>query len=200
MTPVQQPQPHTGELKRSFQKDLIKSRRSCLKQRWLIPLCLLSCCCLSLPPLLLLGSGSRSPLRKRRSQEGSHPARWHREQAAGTRQDRQVGFTQSGDCPRFSHRSDPVRSLSPRGITQQGQIGAVATVSWLSYSNLPHLLPLHTRRLVAAGRTLRKRIRLPSTSPRHRLAGLYSCPTGDNPPACCNKGTYILRGGWATSS
>lgn len=52
---------------------------------------------------------------------------------------------QPAACPCFSHPSDPLRSLPPRGITQQGQIVAATTVLWLSYSNLPHLLPLHTQ-------------------------------------------------------
>lgn len=118
-----------------------------------------------LPPilLLLLGSGSSAAaLPCAGSREGSHPARWHREHAAGTRHDRQVGITQPRDCPRFSHQSDPVQSLPPRGITQQGQIVAAATVLWLSYSNLPHLLPLHSQghraqHVIAVGRALCER-------------------------------------------
>lgn len=65
-------------------------------------------------------------------------------------------------CPRFSHGSDPVQSLPPRGITQQGQIVAAATVLWPSYSNMPRLLPLHTQahhaqHLITVGRALCER-------------------------------------------
>lgn len=143
----------------------------------------------------LPGAGSRA---------GSCPAWWQ-----------QVRGAQPRACPRFSHRSDPDRSLPPRGITQQGQIVAAATVLWLSYSNLPHLLPLQTQALCSVFNrwrkgTLREINWLPDTSPHGMWASgglqLQEIPIKPSAPPlqqifsfpaqCLNSGEAAEKPGW----
>lgn len=133
---------------------------------------------------------------------GCHPAKglWRCVVAAGagTRQDRQVGTTQPCNCPRFSHRSDPVWSLPPRGINYTTGPDCSCYDRFMAelLQPAPSLAFAHTGTLCSTFNRCRKGTlqeinRLPSTNQSYHLSGLSHQPTSLLP--CREEGSPAPR-------
>lgn len=102
----------------------------------------------------------------------------------------QAGITQPGDCPRFSHRPDPVWDL------HKGNYITQAACSCLSCFRAELLQPAPSPAFANTGMpcstcnrctkgTLREINRSPSPDQSYHLSRLSGCPTLDQLGACC---------------